>query len=29
MQALLGDINIPKPGVLDFKGKTRWEAWDE
>lgn len=29
MQAINGDINIKKPGVLDFRGKSKWEAWNE
>ncbi|XP_023995917.1 acyl-CoA-binding domain-containing protein 7-like [Salvelinus sp. IW2-2015] len=27
-QAIFGDINIDKPGMLDMKGKAKWEAWD-
>ncbi|XP_029593692.1 acyl-CoA-binding domain-containing protein 7 isoform X2 [Salmo trutta] len=27
-QAIFADINIDKPGMLDMKGKTKWEAWD-
>ncbi|KAM4600699.1 acyl-CoA-binding domain-containing protein 7 [Polymixia lowei] len=26
-QALVGDINIDKPGMMDMKGKAKWEAW--
>uniref|UniRef100_A0A3B3R2F4 Acyl-CoA binding domain containing 7 n=1 Tax=Paramormyrops kingsleyae TaxID=1676925 RepID=A0A3B3R2F4_9TELE len=26
-QATVGDINTEKPGLLDFKGKAKWEAW--
>ncbi|XP_010883059.1 acyl-CoA-binding domain-containing protein 7 isoform X1 [Esox lucius] len=27
-QAIVGDINIDKPGLLDMKAKAKWEAWD-
>jgi len=27
-QATVGDCNIDKPGVLDMKGKAKWEAWN-
>nr|XP_012593422.1 acyl-CoA-binding domain-containing protein 7 isoform X1 [Microcebus murinus] len=27
-QAIIGDINIECPGVLDLKGKAKWEAWN-
>ncbi|KAK9961094.1 hypothetical protein ABG768_008905 [Culter alburnus] len=27
-QAIIGDINIDKPGILDMKGKAKWEAWN-
>ncbi|XP_028326109.1 acyl-CoA-binding domain-containing protein 7 [Gouania willdenowi] len=27
-QAMVGDVNTEKPGVLDPKGKAKWEAWD-
>ncbi|XP_026477902.1 putative acyl-CoA-binding protein isoform X1 [Ctenocephalides felis] len=26
-QASVGDCNTDKPGMLDFKGKAKWEAW--
>ncbi|XP_044081700.1 acyl-CoA-binding domain-containing protein 7-like [Neovison vison] len=26
-QAIVGDINIECPGMLDLKGKAKWEAW--
>ena len=28
-QAIIGDINIEKPGSLDFKGQAKWNAWNE
>ncbi|XP_045146098.1 acyl-CoA-binding protein-like [Echinops telfairi] len=28
-QATVGDINTEQPGVLDFKGKVKWDAWNE
>uniref|UniRef100_W5L9U3 Acyl-CoA binding domain containing 7 n=1 Tax=Astyanax mexicanus TaxID=7994 RepID=W5L9U3_ASTMX len=27
-QAIVGDINIDKPGITDLKGKAKWEAWN-
>jgi diazepam-binding inhibitor (GABA receptor modulating acyl-CoA-binding protein) len=27
-QATIGDVNIEKPGMLDMKGKAKWEAWN-
>ncbi|CAL8247206.1 unnamed protein product [Lota lota] len=27
-QAVVGDINIAKPGMADLKGKAKWEAWN-
>ncbi|KAF7424127.1 hypothetical protein PC9H_009430 [Pleurotus ostreatus] len=27
-QATVGDVNIPRPGMLDFTGKAKWDAWD-
>ncbi|NXN79229.1 ACBP protein, partial [Bombycilla garrulus] len=27
-QATVGDINIECPGMLDLKGKAKWEAWN-
>ncbi|XP_004529702.1 acyl-CoA-binding protein [Ceratitis capitata] len=27
-QATVGDCNTEKPGFLDFKGKAKWEAWN-
>ncbi|CAG9802606.1 unnamed protein product [Chironomus riparius] len=27
-QATVGDNNTEKPGMLDFKGKAKWEAWN-
>ena len=27
-QASVGDCNIPRPGMLDPKGKAKWDAWD-
>ncbi|MBN3294330.1 ACBD7 protein, partial [Polypterus senegalus] len=27
-QATVGDINTEKPGMLDMKGKAKWEAWE-
>lgn len=27
-QATIGDCNTSRPGMLDFKGKAKWDAWD-
>ncbi|XP_026172547.1 acyl-CoA-binding domain-containing protein 7 [Mastacembelus armatus] len=27
-QALTGDIHTDRPGLLDMKGKAKWDAWD-
>jgi len=27
-QASVGDCNTTRPGMLDFKGKAKWDAWD-
>ena len=27
-QATVGDCNTVRPGMLDFKGKAKWDAWD-
>jgi diazepam-binding inhibitor (GABA receptor modulator, acyl-CoA-binding protein) len=27
-QGTVGDCNTEKPGLLDFKGKAKWEAWN-
>ncbi|XP_046750627.1 acyl-CoA-binding protein homolog [Diprion similis] len=27
-QGTEGDNNTPKPGLLDLKGKAKWNAWD-
>lgn len=26
-QATVGDINTERPGMLDLKGKAKWDAW--
>ncbi|KAI0091023.1 acyl-CoA-binding protein [Irpex rosettiformis] len=26
-QATIGDVNTPRPGLLDFVGKAKWDAW--
>lgn len=26
-QATAGDVSGPRPGMLDFKGKAKYEAW--
>jgi diazepam-binding inhibitor (GABA receptor modulating acyl-CoA-binding protein) len=27
-QAEFGDCNTVRPGMLDFQGKAKWDAWD-
>lgn len=27
-QATVGDVNIARPGLLDFAGKAKWDAWE-
>ena len=26
-QATIGDINTERPGMMDLKGKAKWDAW--
>lgn len=26
-QATVGPVNTPRPGLLDFVGKAKWDAW--
>ncbi|XP_036294340.1 acyl-CoA-binding protein-like [Pipistrellus kuhlii] len=28
-QATVGDIDKERPGMLDFKGRAKWDAWNE
>ncbi|KAG8893358.1 hypothetical protein FRC00_010650 [Tulasnella sp. 408] len=27
-QATIGDVNTTRPGMLDFTGKAKWDAWN-
>jgi diazepam-binding inhibitor (GABA receptor modulating acyl-CoA-binding protein) len=27
-QGSVGDVNTDRPGMLDFKGKAKWDAWN-
>ena len=27
-QATVGDCNTPSPGMFDFKGSAKWNAWN-
>ncbi|KXJ28078.1 acyl-CoA-binding protein [Exaiptasia diaphana] len=27
-QATVGDCNTARPGMIDFTGKAKWDAWD-
>ncbi|OBZ72504.1 Acyl-CoA-binding protein [Grifola frondosa] len=26
-QGTVGDVNVARPGLLDFVGKAKWDAW--
>ena len=26
-QATVGDVNTDRPGMLNFSGKSKWDAW--
>ncbi|XP_031708796.1 acyl-CoA-binding domain-containing protein 7 [Anarhichas minor] len=26
-QAMVGEINTDRPGMMDLKGKAKWDAW--
>ncbi|XP_041834570.1 acyl-CoA-binding protein-like [Melanotaenia boesemani] len=28
-QATVGDVTAERPGMLDFTGKAKWDAWNE
>ncbi|KAL2088033.1 hypothetical protein ACEWY4_016861 [Coilia grayii] len=28
-QSTAGDVNTSRPGMLDFTGKAKWDAWDK
>jgi diazepam-binding inhibitor (GABA receptor modulating acyl-CoA-binding protein) len=28
-QAIVGDVNTERPGMLNFVGKAKWDAWNE
>ncbi|EDL98944.1 rCG63367 [Rattus norvegicus] len=28
-QATVGDINTDRPGLLDLKGKAKWDSWNK
>jgi len=28
-QAIVGDINIERPGMLNMNGRAKWDAWNE
>merc|ERR1711953_1001892 len=27
-QATVGDVNTARPGMMDFTGKAKWDAWN-
>uniref|UniRef100_A0A8C9W8B8 Acyl-CoA-binding protein n=1 Tax=Scleropages formosus TaxID=113540 RepID=A0A8C9W8B8_SCLFO len=28
-QTTVGDVNTARPGMLDFAGKAKWDAWEK
>lgn len=28
-QGMVGDVNTARPGMLDFTGKAKWDAWEK
>lgn len=28
-QGTVGDVNTTRPGMMDFKGKAKWDAWEK
>ncbi|KAJ8003527.1 hypothetical protein DPEC_G00149280 [Dallia pectoralis] len=26
-QVTIGDVNIQRPGIFDFQGKSKWDGW--
>nr|ACO11555.1 Acyl-CoA-binding protein homolog [Caligus rogercresseyi] len=26
-QATVGDVNVDRPGMMDLKGKAKWDSW--
>ncbi|XP_006806501.1 acyl-CoA-binding protein [Neolamprologus brichardi] len=28
-QATVGDVNTSRPGMFDFTGKAKWDAWEK
>uniref|UniRef100_A0A7N6A863 ACB domain-containing protein n=1 Tax=Anabas testudineus TaxID=64144 RepID=A0A7N6A863_ANATE len=28
-QASVGDVNTSRPGIFDFTGKAKWDAWEK
>ena len=28
-QATVGDVNTERPGMFDFKGRAKWDAWEK
>ncbi|PAA66125.1 hypothetical protein BOX15_Mlig029997g1 [Macrostomum lignano] len=28
-QATVGDVNTERPGLLDLKGKAKWDSWSQ
>jgi len=28
-QGTVGDVNTSRPGMLDLKGKAKWDAWEQ
>lgn len=28
-QGTTGDVNTSRPGMMDFKGRAKWDAWEK
>ncbi len=28
-QGTVGDVNTSRPGMMDFKGRAKWDAWEK
>lgn len=28
-QGTTGDVNTARPGMMDFKGRAKWDAWEK
>ncbi len=28
-QGMIGDVNTDRPGMFDFRGRAKWDAWNK